>query len=105
MLIPFTGKWTADGSMNFELERDIAKLKEGIGYSLTMDTFESAGNEISIAQSNIRHRAFQIPISGGEALVELNIPYRAYPDSGTNNPSTYVTVYTGTAFGTDLLGF
>lgn len=102
---PFVGKWTADGSINFELERDIAKLQEGIGYALTIDVFESANNELKIAQSNIRHRAFPIPVSGGDSIIELNIPYRAYPNAGTTGPSTIVTVYTGTAFGTDLLGF
>ena len=101
---PF-GKWTADGSLNFELERDIAKLQEGIGYALTIDVFEAAGNEFKIAQSNIRHRAFPIPVSGGDSIIELSIPYRAYPNSGTTGPSTMVTVYTGSTFGTDLLGF
>lgn len=102
---PFVGKWVAEGSFDMELQRDLERLAEGNTDNFTVDILNSANNRIVIAQPNIAHRPFTIPISGGDAIIELSKSYRAYPPVGTNAPSTIVRVYTGTTLGTDLLGF
>lgn len=102
---PLAGKWVADGSFDHELEDSIDALKEGEFGSLHVDMYTATNSELYIHQPNVGWRAFTIPISGGDAIIEFSHPYRAYPPSGTTGPSSIVTVYTGTLFGTDLLGF
>ena len=101
---PFSGKFVADGEFMMELQRDLAVLAEGQYGSLNVNFFQAAGNQILVVQPNIANRAFDIPLNSGEEVIELTRPYRAYPPSGTTGPSTQITVYTGTTFGTALLG-
>ncbi len=102
---PFTGKWIADGSFDMELNRDPQSFSEGSFANLTMTFFSGVGNMLTVAQPNIVYKPFDIPISGGDSIVNVSKPYRAYAPSGTTGPSTILTVYTGTNFGTALLGF
>jgi hypothetical protein len=102
---PLAGKWIADGSFDHELEDSIDALKEGEFGSLHAEQYQATTNRILVVQPNVGWRAFTIPISGGDAIIDFSHPYRAYPPSGTTGPSTQVSVITGTNFGTDLLGF
>lgn len=102
---PMAGRYTVDGSFDMELQRDLAVLAEGLFGSLNVNIFASASNRIQIVSPNIAYRAFNIQLSGGQDVIELSRPYRAYPPSGTTGPSTQVTVYTGTTYATSLYGF
>lgn len=116
---PFTGKWTAEGQFDMELSRDLAVLAEGVYTSINIDFTVAAANRLTINQPNIANRAFNVPLNGGDQLIELSKGYRAYPKTsfttqlvngygaaeGTFIPSTIVTVYTGTVFAPAFLGF
>lgn len=102
---PNSGRFIVDGSFDMELQDDIAVLAEGQYGSLNVNFFQAAGNQVQVVSPNIAYRPFTVPLNSGDQVVELSRPYRAYPPSGTTGPSTLVTVYTGTALGTTLIGF
>ena len=106
---PFGGKYVAEGQFDMELNRDLAVLAEGQFTSITIDLQVAAANRITIYEPNIANRPFNIPLNGGDQLIELSKGYRAYPPSGGTSgaslSSHIVTVYTGTLFGTGLFGF
>lgn len=116
---PFSGRWTAEGNFDMELNRDLAVLAEGQFTTINIDFTVSASNRLTINQPNIANRPFNVPLSGGDQLIELSKGYRAYPrtsftsqyvngfgaNEGTYIPSTIVNVYTGSVFASSLLGF
>jgi len=102
---PFTGKWIAEGNINMEIQADLDALAIGSFADLTVDVLEATNNQVKITQPNIVYKPYTIPVTAGDAIVEITAPYRAYPPSGTTGPSTILRVYTGTTFGTNLLGF
>jgi len=102
---PLEGRYVAEGNFEMELNRDLNILAEGVYTSIVIDLTSSASNRIYISQPNIANRPFDIPLNGGDQLVQLSKGYRAYPPAGSTGPSTQVIVYTGTTFGTNLFGF
>jgi len=102
---PLTGRYVAEGNFDMELNRDLNILAEGVYTSIVIDMNGGVANRVYISQPNIANRPFDIPLNGGDQIVQLSKGYRAYPPSGTTGPSTQVIVYTGTTFGTNLFGF
>jgi hypothetical protein len=101
---PF-GKYVADGSFELELQDDLNSLKEGQTGSLSVNFFLGTDCRIQIDQSNITYKPSTPTVTGGDGYIKWTKPYRAYPPDGTNAPSTIITVFTGTTFGTGLFGF
>jgi hypothetical protein len=103
---PFAGRYVADGSFDTELEDGLEQLAAGTFGALTISLTNVVGtNQIVITQSNIGYRPWAVNIPNGNSILEHSHPYRAYPPIGTTGPSTIVTVYCGTTFGTNLIGF
>lgn len=102
---PFSGRWIADGQIDFEVASDISTFEAGGTANLSIDIFAGANNELKIAQPNIYYKAANVNISSGDSPIMVTKGFRAYPPAGTTGPSTQVTVYTGTTFGTGLFGF
>jgi len=106
---PFSGRYMAEGNMDMELSRDLAVIAEGVYTAVTVDFMASAANRIKTYLPNVANRAFSVPLSGGDSLIELSKGFRAYPPSGGTTgaslSSHIVTVYTGTLFGTGVFGF
>jgi hypothetical protein len=103
---PFSGRYVADGSFDTELQDTLTEQSAGSFGTLTVTLVNVLGtNQITISQPNIQYQPFAINLANGNSIIEFAHPYRAYPPSGTTGPSSIVTVYTGTNFGTALIGF
>jgi hypothetical protein len=103
---PFAGRYVADGSFDTELQDGLTEQCAGSFGSLSVSLCSVVGtNQINIVNSNIGYKPWAINIANGNSILEYPHPYRAFPPSGTTGPSVIVTVYTGTNFGTTLIGF
>jgi hypothetical protein len=103
---PFAGRYVAEGSFDTELQDELTAQSAGSFGSLFVSITNVVGtNQITILSPNIQYKPWSINIPNGNSILEYPHPYRAFPPSGTTGPSVVVTVYTGTNFGSNLIGF
>jgi len=102
---PFSGKWVADGEFTMELQRELNQLAAGSFGVATVSIMSAAGIGIKIFQPNIAWKPWNPDVSDGQSVIDVTLPYRAYPPTGSSGPSTRVLVYTGSVYGTLLWGF
>lgn len=102
---PFSGRYSVEGEVTGELSREFGRYIDG-GTSGTVTFRVQTGTSwIQIESAQWRWKPKTVPISSGDSIIELTLPFKAYPPTGSVGPSTIVTVFTGTAFATSWLGF
>lgn len=101
---PFSKHFKCTGNIGMELERELNIFAEGTTRAGTFTWSSSGTATIMLIQHNMAQLGHDIPISGGEVIVDETIPYRAYP-TVTGGTSSVVYVFTGSTYGTNLFGF
>ena len=101
---PFSGRWIADGEVEYEVTSEIGTVAAGNANGLVVDLKQGVNNSIQINQPNVVYKNSNPNVSSGDAPIMRTLLYRAYPPSGTTGPSTQLIVNTGTLFGKDLFG-
>lgn len=100
---PFSGRWVADGEIEFEVATNVGIFAAGGTANLTIELFNSASNWIKILQPNIYYRPSNVNIASGDSPIMVTKGFRAYPL--TTGSSTTIIVCTGTSYGSALFGF
>lgn len=101
---PMAQHWLAEGNLGMEFNRDLNQIAEGTSHSGTFQWQQGGTNNLVFTYHNFVFRPADPDVSGGQSIVDITLPFRAYP-SVTGGTSCVMRVYTGTNFGSALFGF
>lgn len=100
---PLAAHWMAEGNIGMEFDRDLNEIAEG---TAQVGTFQirTGTTEIAFQYHNFVFRPSNPELSDGQSLVDITVPFRAYP-SKSGGTSCSVYVYTGSTYGSLLFNF
>lgn len=101
---PLAAHWMAEGNFEMEFNRDLNEIAEGTTQIGTVDVKGGNGNQMSFLYHNFVFRPNNPEVSDGQSLVDITVPFRAYPTKSSGT-SCSVYVYTGSTYGSLLFNF